>query len=98
MQHVVVRNVPQTDPAIVDALRSHGVATVHEVMGRIGLLRPTIRPILEGAQLAGRAITVLATAGDNWMIHAATEVCGPGDVLVVAVPVESTDGMGGGIR
>jgi len=40
---------------------------------------------------------VLATAGDNWMIHAATEVCGAGDVLVVAVTTESTDGMVGDI-
>jgi 4-hydroxy-4-methyl-2-oxoglutarate aldolase len=97
MTHVVVRQVPGTDPAIVEALRAHGVATVHEVMGRTGLMRPAIRPIFEGAQVAGRAITVLATAGDNWMIHAATEVCGAGDVLVVAVTAESTDGMVGDI-
>jgi 4-hydroxy-4-methyl-2-oxoglutarate aldolase len=97
MKNVVVRRVPETDPAIVEALRSHGVATVHEAMGRTGLMRPAIRPIFEGAQVAGRAITVLATAGDNWMIHAATEVCRPGDVLVVAVVAESTDGMVGDI-
>jgi 4-hydroxy-4-methyl-2-oxoglutarate aldolase len=97
MKHVVVRRLPETDPAVIEALRLHGVATVHEVMGRTGLMRPTIRPIFEGAQLAGRATTVLATAGDNWMIHAAMEVCAPGDVLVVAVAAESTDGMVGDI-
>ena len=97
MKHVVVQRVPQPDPAVVEALRVHGVATVHEVMGRTGLMRPAIRPIFEGAQVAGRAITVLATAGDNWMIHAATEVCGPGDVVVVAVTTESSDGMVGDI-
>ncbi len=97
MKHLVVRRLPEADPAIVEALASHGVATVHEVMGRTGLMRPAIRPIFEGAQLAGRAVTALATAGDNWMIHAAIEVCAPGDVLVVAVTAESTDGMVGDI-
>src|SRR5882757_9900660 len=97
MKHIVVRRLPEPDPAVVEALASEGVATVHEVMGRTGLMRPAIRPIFEGVQLAGRAVTVLATAGDNWMIHAAIEVCAPGDVLVVAVTAESTDGMVGDI-
>jgi 4-hydroxy-4-methyl-2-oxoglutarate aldolase len=97
MKHLVVRRLPEADPAVVEALATEGVATVHEVMGRTGLMRPAIRPIFEGAQLTGRAVTVLATAGDNWMIHAAIEVCSPGDVLVVAVTAECTDGMVGDI-
>jgi 4-hydroxy-4-methyl-2-oxoglutarate aldolase len=95
MRHVAIRRVADTDRSIVAALGSHGVATVHEAMNRSGLMRPTIRPIFEGAQLAGRAITVLATAGDNWMIHAALELCDPGDVLVVGVTTDSSDGMVG---
>jgi 4-hydroxy-4-methyl-2-oxoglutarate aldolase len=97
MKHVVVQRLPEADQAVVEALALQGVATVHEVMGRTGLMRSEIRPIFEGPQLAGRAVTALATAGDNWMIHAAIEVCTPGDVLVVAVTAESTDGMVGDI-
>lgn len=95
MRHVAIRRVAETDRSTIQALGSYGVATVHEAMSRSGLMRPTIRPIFEGAQLAGRAITVLATAGDNWMIHAALELCNPGDVLVVGVTADSTDGMVG---
>ncbi len=97
MQHLVVQRVPETDAAVIAALGAEGVATVHEAMGRRGLMRPTLRPIYEGAQLAGRAITALAAAGDNWMIHAAIEVCGPGDILVVALATDNTDGMVGDI-
>ena len=45
--------------------------------------------------MAGSAVTVSCQAGDNLMIHAAIEVCQPGDVLVVTTTSESTDGMFG---
>jgi 4-hydroxy-4-methyl-2-oxoglutarate aldolase len=95
VQHVVFRHIPSVDPSVVERLRTLGVATVHEAMGRVGLMRPHMRPLFEGAQVAGRAVTVLTTPGDNWMIHVACEVCGPGDVLVVACTADSTDGMVG---
>ncbi len=95
MKNVVVRHIPSTPPELVEKLRSLGVATVHEAMGRIGLMRPVMRPLIEGMQMAGRAVTVLSTPGDNWMIHVACEVCSPGDVLVVAATSETTDGMVG---
>jgi 4-hydroxy-4-methyl-2-oxoglutarate aldolase len=91
----VIRNVPASDPAIVAQLRTLGVATVHEAMGRVGLMRPYMRPLSEGSQIAGRAITVLLPPGDNWMIHVACEVCSPGDVLIASVTSENTDGMVG---
>ena len=40
-------------------------------------------------------MTVLCAPGDNLMIHAAIEVCKPGDILVVTTTSESTDGMFG---
>jgi 4-hydroxy-4-methyl-2-oxoglutarate aldolase len=95
MRHVAVRQLGGTERAVIEALDAFGVATVHEAMDRSGLMRPWMRPIFDGARLAGRAITVLATAGDNWMIHAAIELCSPGDVLVVGVTTDSTDGMVG---
>ena len=54
-----------------------------------------MRPIYPTARMAGSAITILCQAGDNLMIHAAIELCRPGDVLVVTTTSESTDGMFG---
>jgi 4-hydroxy-4-methyl-2-oxoglutarate aldolase len=92
---VAVRDFPRTDPSVVSALQSLGVATVHEAQGRVGLLKPYMRPIYAGARIAGNALTVLAQPGDNWMIHVAMELCQPGDLLVVAITTDNTDGMFG---
>ncbi len=93
--HFVVRRVERADPESVAALRSAGVATAHEAAGRIGLLGPEIQPRQDGTVIAGSAITVSCHPGDNLMIHAAVEVCSPGDVLVVTTTSPSTDGMFG---
>ncbi|MGB0034371.1 MAG: 4-carboxy-4-hydroxy-2-oxoadipate aldolase/oxaloacetate decarboxylase [Candidatus Acidiferrales bacterium] len=92
---IVVCNFPRAPKETIDALGRFGVATVHEAMGRAGLMQPYMRPIYSGAQIAGSAVTVLAQPGDNWMIHVAIEHCRPGDVLVVGVSAENTDGMFG---
>jgi 4-hydroxy-4-methyl-2-oxoglutarate aldolase len=95
MKPIVVTNTPRVDRTVVDRLAKLGTATTHEAMGRSGLLKPYIRPIWAGAQVAGSAVTVLAQAGDNWMLHVAVEQCQPGDILVVAVATDNTDGMFG---
>lgn len=95
MNNVVIRRIAPADPELVRRLGALGVATVHEAMGRVGLMRPVMRPLMEGMQIAGRAVTVLTTPGDNWMIHIGCELCSPGDVLVVAATSETTDGMVG---
>jgi 4-hydroxy-4-methyl-2-oxoglutarate aldolase len=92
---VVVRNIDRAATELIAGLGEAGVATVHEASGRTGLMAPTMRPIQTGTRLAGSAITALCAAGDNMMIHAAVEVIGPGDVLVVATTSPSTDGMFG---
>lgn len=92
---VVVRKVARADQAVIDQLAGFGSATVHEAMGRIGLMKPYLRPIYAGAQVAGSAITVLAQPGDNWMLHVAAEQIRPGDIVVVACTTDNTDGMFG---
>jgi 4-hydroxy-4-methyl-2-oxoglutarate aldolase len=95
MRTVVVRNIPRARPETVATLAELGVATVHEAMDRMGLMKPYLRPIYPGAQIAGSAVTVLAQPGDNWMIHVAVEQCRPGDVMVVGVTADNMDGMFG---
>ncbi len=95
MKTLAVRNIARADQAIVEGLGEMGVATVHESQGRIGLLKPYMRPIYAGACVAGSAVTVLAQPGDNWMLHVAIELCQEGDVLVVACTTDNTDGMFG---
>jgi 4-hydroxy-4-methyl-2-oxoglutarate aldolase len=95
MKPVVVRNIPRGEAGTIATLRKQGVSTVHEAMGRLGLMKTYMRPIWAGAQIAGSAVTVLTAPGDNWMIHVAVEQCRKGDVLVVAVTSDNTDGMFG---
>jgi 4-hydroxy-4-methyl-2-oxoglutarate aldolase len=95
MKPVVVRKNNRTDAAVCARLAKLGVATTHEALGRSGLMRPYMRPIYPGAQIAGPAVTVLAQPGDNWMIHVAVEQCQKGDVMVVGVTSENDDGMFG---
>src|SRR5204863_5857708 len=68
MKPVVVRQIARIDDALIDNLGSLGVSTVHEAAGRVGLMKPYMRPIWPGAAIAGSAVTVLAQPGDYWMI------------------------------
>ena len=92
---VVYRHITRTDAHIADSLAKFGSATVHEAMGRVGLLKPTMRPIYCGAQVSGTAVTVLLQPGDNWMLHVVAEQIRPGDVVVAACTTDNTDGFFG---
>jgi 4-hydroxy-4-methyl-2-oxoglutarate aldolase len=92
---VVRRTITRAAEADVKALSAFGVSTIHEAMGRLGLMRPYIRPVYPGAKICGTAVTVLLQPGDNWMMHVAAEQIQPGDVLVAACTTESEDGFFG---
>ncbi len=92
---IVKRKIQRADRAAVDQLAGFGSATVHEAMGRVGLMKPYMRPIYGGAHLAGTAVTVLLHPGDNWMMHVAAEQLQEGDVVVAAVTADCTDGFFG---
>ena len=92
---IVKRNIQRADRAAVDQLAAFGSATVHEAMGRVGLMKPYMRPIYGGAHVAGTAVTVLLHPGDNWMMHVAAEQLQEGDVVVAAVTADCTDGFFG---
>ncbi|MGF6932336.1 4-hydroxy-4-methyl-2-oxoglutarate aldolase [Paraburkholderia sp. UCT70] len=92
---VVYRNIQRADAEVAAKLGALGSATVHEAMGRTGLLQPYMRPIYTGARASGTAVTVLLQPGDNWMLHVAAEQIRPGDVVVAGVTAQSTDGYFG---
>ncbi|MFN3218395.1 MAG: 4-carboxy-4-hydroxy-2-oxoadipate aldolase/oxaloacetate decarboxylase [Acidimicrobiales bacterium] len=94
-RHVIRRTIERADPAVVDELAAIGTATVHEAIGRVGYVGVGLRPIQQGARIAGSAVTVSSHPGDNIMVHAAVEMCGPGDILVVTNTAPSTHGMFG---
>ena len=92
---IVKRGIVRADPAAVEHLSRFGVATIHEAMGRVGLMKPYMRPIYTGAHLCGTAVTVLLQPGDNWMMHVAAEQLQPGDVVIAAVTSDNADGFFG---
>jgi len=91
----VYRNIRRADAAVAAKLGALGSATVHEAMGRVGLMKPPMRPIYAGAQASGTAVTVLLQPGDNWMLHVAAEQIRPGDIVVAAVTADCCDGYFG---
>jgi 4-hydroxy-4-methyl-2-oxoglutarate aldolase len=92
---VVRRKIKRAERAAVDELGRYGVATVHEAMGRLGLMKPYMRPIYPGARVSGTAVTVLLHPGDNWMMHVAAEQIQDGDIVVAALTSECADGYFG---
>jgi 4-hydroxy-4-methyl-2-oxoglutarate aldolase len=95
MKPVIVTDPPRADLDQVARLADYGVATVHEALGRSGLLGPDLRPIQDGVRMGGTAVTALCWPGDNLMIHAAVEQCREGDVLVVTTTSPCRDGLFG---
>ena len=96
MKPVVVRNIKRAE-AVGHRARWPLMASPPSTrrMGRTGLMKPYMRPIWPGAQIAGSAVTVLAQPGDNWMIHVAVEQCRPATSSSSPCTTDNTDGMFG---
>ena len=92
---VVYRSITRADREVTDKLAALGSATVHEAMGRVGLMKPYMRPIQQDVNVSGTAVTVLLQPGDNWMMHVAAEQIQPGDIVVATVTADCSDGYFG---
>jgi 4-hydroxy-4-methyl-2-oxoglutarate aldolase len=92
---IAVKSITRADAASVAKLSRFGVATIHEAMGRVGLLAPYMRPIYPGAKACGTAVTIFAHPGDNWMLHVAAEMLQTGDIAVLGTSSDNADGMFG---
>lgn len=92
---VAVKNINRAPQEQIDRLEKLGSATVHEAQKRVGQLKPYLRPVFEGARIAGSAITVLLQPGDNWMLHVAMELAQPGDIIIASCTTDNDDGFFG---
>jgi 4-hydroxy-4-methyl-2-oxoglutarate aldolase len=92
---IVKRTIVRADASAVEKLGRFGVATVHEAMGRVGLMQRYMRPIYSAAPVSGTAVTVLLHPGDNWMMHVVAEQIQPGDIVIAALSADNCDGFFG---
>ncbi|MFC5278385.1 4-carboxy-4-hydroxy-2-oxoadipate aldolase/oxaloacetate decarboxylase [Halorubrum rubrum] len=81
---VVVRDFERPDRETIDALSESDAASVHEALGERTAMDPEVGPVNEDATVCGPACTVRVPPGDNAMVHLASDLAEPGDVLAVA--------------
>lgn len=93
MQKYVIKNINRPSSDILEKYRNLDVSTVYEAQNKQGLMNYEIQPIQSNQFIVGPAVTAVCYAGDNLMIHAAIEVCKPGDILVITTIGENVAGM-----
>lgn len=82
--HTVEHDVDRPDSDVVAAFEDVPSTIVSDVTGNIGLTMDSgLRPAYDGVEMAGTAVTVNASPGDNLIIHKAITMTEPGDVLVI---------------
>ncbi|GAA0236202.1 4-carboxy-4-hydroxy-2-oxoadipate aldolase/oxaloacetate decarboxylase [Haladaptatus pallidirubidus] len=82
--HTVEPSVNRPEYEIVSGFEDVPTSIVSDVTGNVGLTMDSgMKPVYSGAELAGTAITVKASPGDNLIIHKAITLAEPGDVLVI---------------
>src|SRR5262245_20989002 len=69
--------------ALVAALAEMVTPHLSDNMSRLRGASAALRPMHHSGKLAGPALTVKSTPGDNLMVHQAIDLAEPGDVIVV---------------
>jgi 4-hydroxy-4-methyl-2-oxoglutarate aldolase len=72
------------DEALAGRAAACGIASLYEALERTGALESRIRPLWEGASVAGPVFTVRGQAGDNLPLHRAVAAAPAGVVIVAA--------------
>ncbi|PGV52463.1 4-carboxy-4-hydroxy-2-oxoadipate aldolase/oxaloacetate decarboxylase [Bacillus sp. AFS037270] len=93
MEKYVLKSITRPNAQMIEEFKQLDVSTIYEAQGKIGLMDYHLKPILDNTLICGPAVTAVCHAGDNLMIHAAIEVCKPGDVLVITTVGEGVAGM-----
>ena len=93
MEKYVVKNFERPNAKLIQQYEQLDVSTIYEAQGKQGIMAPYLKPILSDTMIVGPAVTVTCPAGDNLMIHAAIEVCKPGDIVVITTVGEGVAGM-----
>jgi len=82
--HTIEHEIERPDRNVVEEFEEIPSTIVSDVTGNIGLTMDSgITPAYDGIQMAGTAVTVNASPGDNLIIHKAITMAEPGDVLVI---------------
>ncbi len=94
----VFLRVHRVEAALCAKAREATVSDLHEAAaprGIGGLMSSRMRPIQNGARIAGPAVTAFCAPGDNLMMHRALYLAQPGDVLVVVCDAETSGAQWG---
>jgi len=89
----VVKDFERPRQDILKKYQNLDVSTVYEAQGKKGLMNNGLKPNLQEKYICGPAVIATCYAGSNLMVHAAIEVCKPGDILLINVIGESEAGM-----
>ncbi|MFC7205307.1 4-carboxy-4-hydroxy-2-oxoadipate aldolase/oxaloacetate decarboxylase [Haloferax namakaokahaiae] len=82
--HTVKPDIERPDREVVTAFEKVPSSIASDVTGNVRFAMDSgIKPVYEGAEFAGSAVTVKAEPGDNLIIHKAITLAEPGDVLVI---------------
>ena len=82
MSPIINAVAPQLPAGLAETVAAVDVPTFGHFL-EAGFVDPAIRRISGSGRLFGRAITVRITATDSTLVHCATALIAPGDVLVV---------------
>ncbi|HRP95977.1 MAG TPA: hypothetical protein PL143_06975 [Rhodocyclaceae bacterium] len=85
---MIKANIQRPDTSVVEGFRdllAHDsiTCTISDCLGRFNAMTADMRPLFDGLQLVGTAVTVKTLAADLAAAMKAIDVCRPGDVVVI---------------